>query len=826
MKDADAIKDAQDIYDDCLSREGGNRQNAADDIRFRMGEQWDAQWMRREQRVNLGQSTLQVNQIPQYLNQLINDMRQNRPSVKVRPVDDKSDEDTAEIYDGIIRHAQDVGKAVDARDVAAEHAAVHGLGWYRVKTDYASAMSFDQEPVYQGFDEPWNVYHDDFKALDGSDLRNVLICSTTPLAAFKKQYKGAKEVSWGESEIKDGEDSIILAEHYTIRTRADKLFMLVDGTILLESEAARRVAAGEALPNLSKERPVDVPYVYWCKLSGDEELESRELIGTVIPVFPVIGNVARVDGKVHRWGLIRFAKDPQRYYNFLKSAEVEWIESAAKAQWIGDARSFEPYKQFWALANKVNYGYLPYASTDAENNPLPPPTRNQPVPIPAGILQAEMSATDDIKKSVGMYSAAIGARGNATSGRQELAQQHESDTGTFHYPDNLAKTVAHEGRMLVEWVPKLYGPRKIARILGEDGEASTVRLSQSLPQATTKVRLADKIERVYNLGVGRYDVTVTVGPSFSTKRMEAQAFMTQLAQADPTLMQKAGDIIIRNFDAPGAEMLAKRLKAFLPPQILQAESQEEDQGSPEQLRAAMGQIQQRAAEIQQREQMLQQIDAKMDERDKELDSKAKEVAAELKALAAERKVLDAKKSEIEARLTLATMQARQEIEAAVPKESAPQQDPGEGVKLAADRAVFDAHKRETEAQFELRVERAKRELESAAQAVQAAQVTPEPQPDVSQAQAEAAEEDTEARDLSAIKEALAMLLEKEQKEDRKFADLMAAFKAESERTQKTLLKAIDASRTVSVKSVLDDDGNVIGGTVTSADGKTREVEVS
>lgn len=830
MSDHDKIEDARAVYDDCLGRESHNRNEARDDILFRMGgdNQWDAAWMRREQRASLKQSTITVNQLPQYINQVINDLRQNRPAVKVRPVDDKGDEEVAEIYDGIIRHAQYVGKANDARDVAAEHAVVHGLGWYRITTDYTDPMSFDQEPVYQGFDEPWNVYHNDFRNLDGSDLNNVLIASQVNRTQFEKLYSGAKVISWGEGNETVDEDGVVVAEHYSIKTRADKLLMLADGSTMLETEAAKRHAAGEQIGDLVRERPVDVPYVYWCKLSGAEELDSRELLGSIIPVFPVIGSVARVDGKVHRWGIVRFAKDPQRYYNFLKSAEVEWIESAPKSPWIGDARSFEPYKQYWQQANKVNYGYLPLATTDADGNPLPMmPQRNAPVAIPSGIMQAELAATDDIKKALGMYSAAIGARGNATSGRQEMMQQHESDTGTFHYADNLAKSVMHEGKMLVEWVPKLYGARRVARIIGQDDEARSVRLTQALPRPVTKVQMQDGVNKVYNLGVGRYDVAVTVGPSFATKRMEAQAFMTELVRADPSLMARAGDIIMRNFDQPGADELSKRLKAFLPPQVLQSESEDEDQNSPEKLQQALMQVQQQAQQLQQREQMLAQIDAKMDERDKELDAKTAEAKAEMAAIQSERKVLESRAKEIEARLTLATLQAKQELQAAVPQpEAASPVDVNERTTLAAERAVFEAAKRETAAQFELKVERAKASLAQAAQAAQPAQETTSAREATEPAEAreEAQESATEARsaaDMTAIKEALAMLLAKDQSSG--LASVVDAVKAESIRVQKALMKAIADARTVKVRPVMNDDGDVIGGEIVTAGGESRNV---
>lgn len=669
MSDADAIKDARDVVDACLERESENRSEAVRDMEFAAGEQWDEEWMRGEERRRTQQARITINQLPQYLNQVRNDIRQNRPAIKARPVDDKADIELADIYEGILRHAQDQGKAEVARDTATDHAILHGLGWYRVTEDYTDAASFDREPIYLGIDEPHNVYHSDFHQVDGSDLTQVVLTSCVPTAQFKREHKGAEAASFNEAEQNQSDaDQIVIAEHYRIKHRSDTLLMLEDGRTILESEAKRLITAGEHLPPPVRERKTSVPYVYWQQLSGAEELDSREIIGSIIPVFPVIGNHIRIQGRIIRFGLIRFARDPQRYYNWLKSAEIEYLENAPKAPWVGDARAFAPYQEYWQNANKVNYSYLPVAGATDSGETIQPPQRNQPAAIPSGITQAELTATDDIKKSLGMYSAAIGARGNATSGKQEMIQQRESDTGTFHYADNLAKTVLHEGRMLMQWVPRLYGSRQIARIIGADEQPSTVRLTQALPSAVSDIRTSNGMEKVYNLGVGKYDVAVTTGPSYTTRRMESSAMMSDLVRADPTIMQKAGDIVVRGFDMHNADELADRLRAFLPPQVLQ----NEDEGAQNQeaMRVALQQVQAMQQQIQARAKALEEIEKKIEQKDRQISDEEQKIAMDRVRLAAEKQVLDARRAEVEARIALAAKEAADRVTKAAAAEPA------------------------------------------------------------------------------------------------------------------------------------------------------------
>lgn len=178
---------------------------------------------------------------------------------------------------------------------------------------------------------------------------------------------------------------------------------------------------------------------------------------------------------------------------------------------------------------------------------------------------------------MGMYNASLGADSNEKSGIALQKKQREADTATFHYYDNLQRSIRQCGRIVLGWIPVYYDTKRVARILGEDGTTDEAMLDPSQAQAVMEITDdAGAIKKIYNPTIGKYDVAVTTGPSYTTKRQEAADHMVQVIQAAPDLMKVGGDIMFRNMDWPGADEMAKRLKALLPPQV-----QEMDEGEPQ-----------------------------------------------------------------------------------------------------------------------------------------------------------------------------------------------------------------------------------------------------
>lgn len=306
-------------------------------------------------------------------------------------------------------------------------------------------------------------------------------------------------------------------------------------------------------------------------------------------------------------------------FNYWRTASTELVALAPKAPYLGPKGAFNTDANKWATANNVSYPYIEYdGAVMPQRQPFAGP--------PAGALQEALNASDDMKSTMGIYDAALGARSNETSGRAILQRQRESDTATFNYIDNLSRAIRHAGRVMVDLIPKVYNAPRIIRVIHEDGSNESVPINQPFtpdqaksPQAQAyeagkTQETVDGLTRIYDVTTGKYDVTCEAGPSFSTKREEAAAQMIELGRMFPPMMQVAGDLLVKNLDWPGADDIADRLKAMLPPQ-LQGQSpqvmqmRQQMQQMDQMAKQAVGQLNQQIAQLQQQLQQEKSHDA-------------------------------------------------------------------------------------------------------------------------------------------------------------------------------------------------------------------------
>jgi len=382
-----------------------------------------------------------------------------------------------------------------------------------------------------------------------------------------------------------------------------------------------------------KSRESDRPKVRYCKINGYEILEQREWAGKYIPVIRIVGNEFEVDGRLYVSGLVRNAKDAQRMYNYWVSQEAEMLALAPKAPFIGYGGQFEGYEDKWKTANTNNWPYLEVNPdvTDGQGTVMPLPQRAQPPMASSGLLQAKSGAAEDIKSTTGQYNASLGMGSNERSGKAILARQREGDVGTYHYGDNLARGVRHVARQLVDLIPKIYDTQRIARIIGEDGDTKMVKINPEQPEPVNKIVDQNGIvlEKIYNPGVGKYDVVATTGPGYATKRQEALEAMAQLLQGNPQLWAVAGDLFVKNMDWPGAQEMAKRFAKTIDPKLMN------DSDENPALQAAQQQMQAMGQEMEQMHQMLMHVNQSVEVQD----TKRKDFEAQVKAYEAETKRL-------------------------------------------------------------------------------------------------------------------------------------------------------------------------------------------
>lgn len=665
--DAEILRVARDRFRQAADHESQWRQVALEDAKFAAGDQWgDAgELRRREERV-----CLTINQIPKFLRQVTNDQRQNRPAIRIRPVDSQSDPKTAEVLQGLIRHIEYDSDADVAYDTAFDAAVRKGRGYWRVLIDYTDPYSFEQSIQIQRILNDFSVYVDpagrwtpDYAAMDWA-----FVIERMPRERFCQLYEVTPTQYAQWYNVGDGwleKDEVRVAEYFYRESQPILLVQLApDVTRYVQLQPPEH--PGMELPEPSRElltivqqrmrrrgiaplqpaeyglitsttlqRKSALPVIWWLKITGAAVLERTVWPGEEIPIVPVLGEELVIEGQIDYRGLVRDTHDAQRMYNFWATCEAETITLAPKAPYIGAEGQFESHEAAWTQANLKSFGYLQYRPVSLAGTLVPAPQRQALEPPIQAITIARQQAEHDLNSTTGIYPPALGQRSNETSGRAIRARQAQSQMGNFHFFGNLLRALRRTGRILVDLIPHIYTSQRVVRILGEDDTQQMVLLQPGAPRQQP-ASLPPGIAGIYDVTVGRYDVMVEAGPSYATKRAEAADWLTQMAQAWPDLMAVAGDVVFATQDAPGADLVSKRLKKRIPPELL-----DEQPGNPEQM------VQQLQGQMQQMGQQLQALNAYAQECEQQLQQAMQELEALKEQTASKQAELTLKQQEIQ-----------------------------------------------------------------------------------------------------------------------------------------------------------------------------------
>ena len=618
MKDDEIIEEARELYEEAEDAWSEVRHNAAEDLRFsRLAQQWPEDL--KEKRNREGRPALTINRLPAFIRQVVNDGRLSKPAITVSPVDSKADIDTAEKISGLIRQIES-GKAQAAYDTGLEYAVNCGFGFWRVDIDYAHDYTFDLDIYIRKVANPLSVLWDAYsEESDGSDWKYAFLSEKLPKREFKARYPDAEYSSWdGEDDVTWLEQDSILVSEYWRREKNKKLVLLMsDGEVIekdvYESEQnvdGQMVSVKDALDAqgiyVVRERSAEGYKVTQRIITGKEVLETTEWPGRFIPIVPCYGEDVNVEGKRVFRSMIRDAIDPQRMFNYWRTVSTELVALAPKAPWVGP-EGFADGDPKWETANTKSHAYLEYRGPQ-------PPQRQPFAGIPAGALQEAMNAGDDLKTITGIYDASLGAKSNEISGVAITARDRQSDVGTFHYLDNWARAIGYTGQIIVDLIPHVYTGPRIARILGPDGASEEVELNQPTGKDKSKI---------YDVRVGRYDVRVDTGPSYSTQREAAAKQMMDLVSAFPQAATVIGDLLVKNLDWPGADEIAKRLQVLLPDNIKQMDQM------PDVPPEAQAMIAKMATQLKQSQQAIMALQGSLRDLQSEQGIKAKQMEADL-----------------------------------------------------------------------------------------------------------------------------------------------------------------------------------------------------
>lgn len=597
-----------------------NYKEGDEDMRFVVGDSWPAE--ERKARTDLGRPCLALDELSQYLNQRLNDVRMNKRAIKISPEGSGANDKTAELRSDIIRTIESKG-GIQAYIIGYENALQRGIGFWAVSKRYISERSFDQELYIRQIPNARTVYIDpDAKESACADMTHAFIIEDIPKKEFKKRWPRAKsEVDFAEDiseklSLWFKEKSIQVAEYWKIETKAATLLMYgrkeEPQTVFKEDLAAMGMELGDGgiqtgtgtVPVL-RERKSEQRFVRQYITNGVDILEENEWEGRWIPIIPCFGRQYWVDGgggsKRVVESMIRKARDAQRLHNYIATAKMEAIGQVLKAPYLGYEGQIDGHEDEWRYANKRPLAILLVKPIlDATGTAvLPLPQRNQWDPAIQGYEIADESSKRSIQNALGMYNASVGRQdSNVKSGVAIKKLELQSSQGGYHFVDSFDTAIQHTGRILDEMIPHVYDTQREMLIRKPDETTSTIVINESYTNA--KGELVE-----YRTDTGRHDVTVSTGPSYQSQREMAEETADLLLQSQIFAPLIADLAIKMKGLGPLGDQIAERLT---PPQFAEKESPAEIQ-----------------AKLQQMTQMVQQLSQQLNKAVEERDSKQREL---------------------------------------------------------------------------------------------------------------------------------------------------------------------------------------------------------
>lgn len=597
----DYLTDVRETYQADIEADQDNREAAAEDKKFAAGEQWDPEVLKDRE----GLPCLTINTIPQFTAQLVGDWRLNKVGIKVLPAEN-GDKDVADVRGDLIRSIETQSRAGRVYNNAFESMVQCGDGAFRVAVQYAGEDVFDQEIILLPIEDALSVVWDRM-SIDptGRDATRCFVDDSLPIKEFKDLWPDADPSLLSRNEKKSysalgwcDDKTARVTEHWRLIER-DKTLVLFESGAIYAFDGEDPDPA-EVMKFLEKNgKPVKTrlaPCIYaqmhlvtgWKILSGPYEWKMSRL-----PIIRMAGRTVSVGDRRVRYGLVRDMKEPARMRNFHRSVAAEQLGYAPKAQWIASEAAVEGREDSIRKAH-LSRDPLIIVNDEANFGPGGNMQRLDPPPIQAALLNESQVNTQDMKDVTGIHDASLGIKSNETSGKAIQARQREGDVASLTYYDNGNAAVLEAGDVINQLIGQIYDGTRIIRIIGEDEASKLVKINDPNDPESP------------NIAVGKYDVAITTGASFTTKRVEAAEAMMNAIQVYPELMGIAGDLIIKAQDWPGAEELSERMMKTVPPELL-SDKEKAERGEQPDFQAVMQQQAMMQEQMQQAMQELQRL---------------------------------------------------------------------------------------------------------------------------------------------------------------------------------------------------------------------------
>lgn len=591
-EEQDLVLEAHECFKDGQSYESEYRIRADYDYKFAHGDthnkyQWDSDLILSRELEN--KPILTINKVQQHNLLIINDSKQNKSDIRVRPVSDEASFEGAQMYQELIYHIQYISSAENVYDKAIEWQVEAGKGYWKVITKPISPRTFDQEIYIVQVRKPNSIYMDyDCLEPDKSDARWAIEFEDIDKKLFQKEYPkfaGIGSMSVLGDSVSAGwitKDKIRIANFYKKDEKEETLVSFLDpngerqeGFLSELSDEGKEYYKSVKKEPTTRERDVLTDNIIIYKIAGNRIIKTTPWLGSTIPIIPLPGVETVIDDIYDCCGHTRALINAQQMYNYNTSANIEFGALQTKSPYIAPALAVEGYEEYYKTANSINHSYLPYNQYDDDGNKLDAPTRAGPPNVGTAYVESMKIAQNEMMMASGQWQSQVGENENAKSGVAINARQRQGDRATYHFIDNQAIAIRRTGKILIDLIPKVYDTKRIIKIIGRDGTKKHITIDPNMTNGYTQQEnlnrdkdVGKQIQQfIFNPNFGTYDVLSDTGPSYATKRQEAANALGQIAAQNKEFLQVGGDIYFGMLDFEDADVLAERYRRTMPPNI-------------------------------------------------------------------------------------------------------------------------------------------------------------------------------------------------------------------------------------------------------------------
>lgn len=615
------LKEMRGRYDGAKNFNAHNQEAGEDDASFLVGKQWES--IVEQRRRTLRKPVLTFNRLVAFVAQIVGNRLMNETEIRVWP-DKSGTKEVAELREAIIRSIYKNSYADYARDEAMKYQVVGGQGAFCLSIDYVSDDVFEQEIKIKHVANPYAATWDPLSTEpSGGDAEYAWVEDDIPHSTFKARWPWAAETSFSDSGRWDnngywiGTETVRVVSYWRMVTEGTKTLALYqDGTThdVTGKEEYEYLPFVETRPDGSpyiREVPKRFARMYLC--SGADILEGPfDYPISSIPVYRVPGWELNDGEETHRWGLIRFMKDPQRLDNYWASMMAEQLVSAPRNKWLTTPEAVKGHEARWRRSPQSDDPFLFFNDGEQAPQAVPPP------PVDAALITERTRLIQDLKDISNIHEANLGMQSNEVSGKALMQRQQISDVGSFIYHDRLRLADERCAKNIDELIPYIYDTTRTITIVGRDNKPMMMVINDpSNPNS--------------DVTLGKYGITVTVGPATVTKRQLAAEQMMTFVNAVPGAAERVMDLVAEAQDWPKADEFARRFRMMLPPGTVAMDDMSDEE------KQAMVQNQQ----MQQLQQQLQQAMAQAELSDKQAQAAEREARTEQARANAYKAIMDA-----------------------------------------------------------------------------------------------------------------------------------------------------------------------------------------